>query len=300
MVLRTVLASSALLALAACSAPGGYTSDEGDGPQVADDTMTQAQNADDDGDGLTNAEEAELGTDPDSADTDGDGLDDAAELDEHDTDPTVSDTDGDGFDDGEEIDAETNPNFEFSHPYAGDYAVGWCSEVPSESTGPTGTTTITYQGQQYSWTVYAEGDTVENLIMQDSHGEDFALYSFCGKTVLMALAAGWCGPCQSLAAELPGDMARYKDRGFTALEVLTENSRSQLPSQSDLAGWSSAFGLAGIPVVGPESSQMASDLFAFEADGYIPTTVMIGPDMKVLSMDEGAGQRGGPSIDSFL
>ncbi len=44
--------------------------------------------ADADGDGLTDAEEAELGTDPDNADTDGDGFDDAEEI-EAGTDATV-------------------------------------------------------------------------------------------------------------------------------------------------------------------------------------------------------------------
>ena len=36
--------------------------------------------ADDDGDGLSNAEEAELGTDPNEPDTDGDGLADGDEV----------------------------------------------------------------------------------------------------------------------------------------------------------------------------------------------------------------------------
>ncbi len=68
----------------------------------------------------------------------------------------------------------------------------------------------------------------------------------------------------------------------------------------DLQQWRNSFNLGGIPVVGPEDNQTASDLYAFEADGYIPSTTMIAPDMTVLSLDEGAGQRGGPSIASFL
>ena len=44
-------------------------------------------NADDDGDGLTNEEEAALGTDPTKADSDGDGVSDTDEFD-HGTDPT--------------------------------------------------------------------------------------------------------------------------------------------------------------------------------------------------------------------
>ncbi len=63
-----------------------------------------------DGDGLTNAEEATLGTDPDNPDTDGDGLSDGDEVDIHETDPLDEDTDDDGITDGDEVDIhETDP-----------------------------------------------------------------------------------------------------------------------------------------------------------------------------------------------
>lgn len=54
---------------------------------------------DSDGDGLTDAEEEDLGTDPQNPDTDGDGLPDGAEL-AVGTDPRNPDTDGDGHLDG--------------------------------------------------------------------------------------------------------------------------------------------------------------------------------------------------------
>ncbi len=72
---------------------------------------TQEQPVDTDGDGLTDAEEAELGTDPNSADTDGDGLTDGDEVNEYETDPLSADTDGDGLNDGEEVNSHnTDPN----------------------------------------------------------------------------------------------------------------------------------------------------------------------------------------------
>lgn len=74
---------------------------------------------DSDGDGLTDAEEASLGTDPNQQDTDGDGLTDFDEVDNDgnpasytpgiDTDPTNPDTDGDGLNDGQET-FETGTN----------------------------------------------------------------------------------------------------------------------------------------------------------------------------------------------
>lgn len=71
---------------------------------------TQEQVVDTDGDGLTDVEEKELGTDPNTADTDGDGLVDGPEVNEYDTDPLTADTDGDGLNDGDEINSyNTDP-----------------------------------------------------------------------------------------------------------------------------------------------------------------------------------------------
>lgn len=71
---------------------------------------------DSDGDGLTDEEEKEIGTDPNNADTDGDGLNDGAEVNTTKTDPLKRDTDGDGLIDGgtdnekgEVFDYKTNP-----------------------------------------------------------------------------------------------------------------------------------------------------------------------------------------------
>ncbi|MFM2161473.1 MAG: hypothetical protein RLZZ383_985, partial [Pseudomonadota bacterium] len=58
---------------------------------------------DTDGDGLTDAEEAALGTDPLDADTDDDGLTDGDEHRVEGTDPLLWDTDGDGLSDGQEL-----------------------------------------------------------------------------------------------------------------------------------------------------------------------------------------------------
>ncbi|MGD7654590.1 MAG: sulfatase-like hydrolase/transferase [Verrucomicrobiales bacterium] len=64
---------------------------------------------DSDGDGLTDLEELNLGTDPNLADTDGDLLGDGAEVNRYGTDPLLSDTDGDSNPDGFEIAKGTDP-----------------------------------------------------------------------------------------------------------------------------------------------------------------------------------------------
>jgi hypothetical protein len=63
---------------------------------------------DTDGDGLTNLQEFQLGTDPRNPDTDGDGVPDGEEV-KRGTNPLNADTDGDGLTDAEEIRLGTNP-----------------------------------------------------------------------------------------------------------------------------------------------------------------------------------------------
>ncbi|MBN2115232.1 MAG: PD40 domain-containing protein [Anaerolineales bacterium] len=74
--------------------------------QTASFNQTQAVlsgQEDSDGDGLTNNEEIDLGTDPFAADTDGDGLLDGEEVKTYGTNPLLPDTDADGLQDGEEV-----------------------------------------------------------------------------------------------------------------------------------------------------------------------------------------------------
>ena len=95
---------------------GMSDADEGTGdvdndgtPNWLDPDDTDGPTADADGDGLTNEEEAALGTDAYDEDTDDDGLLDGEEVDGTGTDPTLFDTDGDGIGDGDELDDGTDP-----------------------------------------------------------------------------------------------------------------------------------------------------------------------------------------------
>ena len=63
---------------------------------------------DSDGDGLTNSQEADLGTDPDNPDSDGDGITDGDEVDLG-IDPLSKDSDGDGYSDGDEVNEGSDP-----------------------------------------------------------------------------------------------------------------------------------------------------------------------------------------------
>lgn len=75
-----------------------------------DDNGINDADDDSDGDGLSNREEVELGTDPCNADTDGDGLSDYDELNKYNTDPLKADSDGDTLNDGDELAIGLDPN----------------------------------------------------------------------------------------------------------------------------------------------------------------------------------------------
>lgn len=70
--------------------------------------QTEPEPIDTDGDGVTDEEEAVLGTDPTDPDSDDDGVQDGGEVNAG-TDPLNPDTDGDGFLENEELDRQTDP-----------------------------------------------------------------------------------------------------------------------------------------------------------------------------------------------
>jgi len=82
-----------------------------------------ASQRDTDDDGLTDAEEIELGSDPLSADSDNDGLADGQEV-ALGTSPTAADTDGDGWSDSDELDYQTDPLESNDQPVQGGLNIG--------------------------------------------------------------------------------------------------------------------------------------------------------------------------------
>ena len=126
---------------------------------------------DDDGDGLTNAEEAELGTDP-----------------------SLSDTDGDGYSDGEEVHAGTDPLDSDSVIYVG----GWPYNMDKDSLEDPG------------WETDSEvGAMLPDYTAVDQHGDMVDFYDYAGRGVPIVLDMGtiWCEPCKSMSAYLSdGDL----------------------------------------------------------------------------------------------
>jgi thiol-disulfide isomerase/thioredoxin len=250
---------------------------------------TNPEKADTDGDGIDDGEEGELGTDPTLADTDGDGLQDGEEG-ELGTDPINADSDADGFNDMDEITAGSNPNFAYSHTFAeGGYLMGACPVLPDvENAGPTGMGGFTYQGQTYEWTAYQNGDVMANWEGNDRFGQRISFYNFCGNYTLVTVSAMWCGPCQDMAAEANAlqEEVRATIPNFQVLDLLWQDTTGRnVPSERNLETWERNFDLEGIPIVAPDEIDDPA-LEAFDIDGGIPTTILLSPNMEVVSMDE--------------
>lgn len=215
------------------------------------------------------------------------------------TDPAADD-DGDGFTNAEEEEAGTNPNYAYSHPYTGGYNVGFC-DTPPEATGPTATASIVYEGTTYEWPTMGVGDVPPNFTMMDQHGEEVDLYSFCGKNVMIAMSAGWCGPCRSFAEEMQAIQDTYRDQNVQIIEIITGDNQNRLPDQSFLESWASDYGFTDIPVLQMAPLDADGDGYAdsydhpyywFDADGYIPSIYHLGPDLRVISADGGVHDPG--------
>jgi hypothetical protein len=106
--LRSPALLIALFLGSACGKSGGDKAGTVGSSPSTDDGEGTSPDQDSDGDGLTDLEELEAGSDPNNADTDGDYIPDAEEV-EAGTDPTQSDSDGDGLSDLEETVMGTDP-----------------------------------------------------------------------------------------------------------------------------------------------------------------------------------------------
>ena len=237
------------------------------GCKNADDEMDMG--ADNDGDGIANGDELDMGTDPNNPDSDEDGFDDAREW-------------ADG----------TNPNYEYSHAYEGDYRIGYC-DTPPATTGPTMAQSYTDEGgSTYNYSVLQNGDVPNNFTMIDQYGENLDLYSFCGRQVMVMVSAGWCGPCRAEAEHLQAVADAYPD--VQIITMLTQDNSQNTPDLAFLQQWASDYGFQSIAVVAPTApapesieEYFAQDSTAWDIDGYIPTMYHLDDSLTVISADEG-------------
>ena len=119
-----------------------------------------------DGDGLTDGEEEDLGTDPDAVDTDGDGYSDAAE-----------------------VEMGSDPNDAASVIYQG----GWPYNMDKDAIADPG------------WeSTPEEGSVIPAFTAVDQYGDMVNLYDFAGmdRPIILDVGTIWCDPCKVIAAYL--------------------------------------------------------------------------------------------------
>jgi len=250
--------------------------------------------ADADGDGLKNGEEEDLGLDPDDADSDDDGLDDGAEIDLG-SDPLEPDSDGDGLLDGDEVDLGTDVN---NPDTDGD---GYNDhDEDYEGTDPLDEDDVIYEG---GWPYYFakdelkggdtfdEGERFMNFEYRDQFGDYLQLWDFYNDNdtfVILDIAAGWCVPCQAMAAWMGGEddpyFADYDDVRKAVnkgdmywITVLGEGYNFNPTTPDDVEQWADSFENDDVPVL--EDSNGES--FSYVQLSSIPSLVLLKPNMKV-------------------
>jgi thiol-disulfide isomerase/thioredoxin len=235
--------------------------------------------ADNDGDGLTNAEEAEFGTDLNVADTDGDGLGDLEEY-EAGTDGTNPDTDADGYSDYHELLEGKDPTDPESRIYIGNWPYN-----PDKDA---------IVGADLSTTI-AQGDVIGRLVGPDQFADNVDLYDFAyqGKYILVDVSTGWCSYCMELSKFLTRQDSIFDGYGWDALvdyiedgtiqwvTILSENAMGGAPTQSVAATWDSRYQHDLIPVIADEAQVMPNHVNVY---GY-PTVMVLDETMTVVHYD---------------
>jgi thiol-disulfide isomerase/thioredoxin len=303
--------SSSLVAaamLCACTADSGsadYTDTDGDGLTDALEAQigTDAALADTDGDRLSDGDELRYhGTDPTRMDSDGDGLDDGTELLDLGTDPANWDSDDDGISDGQEVADGSDPLNGVPLDSDGD---GWLdadeldagTDPDNPFSWPMGTDrwpdfSAQAEAAGVNGDSYGIGQVYPNFRVIDQFGNGIELYQFYGYVILLDYAAGWCGPCQDVAEGAQAMWEEYADEGFIIIHTMTEDQNYDTPDQQFLEAWTDAFGLK-FPVTGGDNTIHDDTYTALDSagvfNGYIPAMVVLDRDMTLIQAWEGSG-----------
>jgi hypothetical protein len=213
------------------------------------------------------------------ADTDGDGLFDAEEE-RLGTDPTADDTDGDGYRDGDELDEGSDPLDPASVIYEG----GWpynprknALPAPGAEGGPA-----------------VIGEPFARLQAYDQYGDVVDLYDFSGhgKDVVVHIVAIWAHAWE-LSDWLGGDGSGYPQ--YTALHeqvaagelywvtLVTEDIEGSAPDVDDVALWAETFPHERIPVLAANAAVAEAYVWVY------PTLYLLDDSMRIVAMQGDGG-----------
>ncbi len=119
------------------------------------------------------------------------------------------------------------------------------------------------------------GQPIPPVVLPDHTGADVELASFAGRLMLLDISTMWCGPCQTLAAEIPATVADYDADSFAYVTVLQEDEHGDPPDQEDLVRWVDVFSLT-TPVLGDATEPRATGEAVIE--GTFPALLLVDPD----------------------
>ena len=68
------------------------------------------------------------------------------------------------------------------------------------------------------------------------------------------------------------------------MELWYQNNNSSTPSTEDLLNMAESSGATNVPFLADDGGSVINQ---YERDNYIPSTIIIGPDLQILSVDEG-------------
>jgi len=167
-------------------------------------------------------------------------------------------------------------------PRAGRIAIAIAAAALAIVVGPAGSTN--YAGADDAQMFAATQPTPIDFELKDLAGRMMKLSDLKGHPVIVDFWATWCAPCRKQIPELNAIYKRYQSRGLKVIGVACDTVMGD-----------------GAKVVGPFIKEMKISYPILLADTalvdrldleYIPITLFVGRDGRVLSRVQGAGHRG--------